>query len=97
MIMQTQHRVLAGENVPAGEKLVSIFEPETAIIRKGKIGHAVEFGHVVWLGKVEGGVVSQYQISRAIPSMRGQAGSTATGLPTLTSPICLRRTTLTPV
>lgn len=62
VIVQTRRRVLAGETVPASEKLVSIFEPETAIIRKGKLGHAVEFGHVVWLGEVEGGIVSQYAV-----------------------------------
>ncbi len=42
VISQTSRRVIAGERVPAGEKLVSLFEPETAIIRKGKLGHAVD-------------------------------------------------------
>ncbi|MDP9314980.1 MAG: ISNCY family transposase [Chloroflexota bacterium] len=67
VIDQTRRRVLAGESVPATEKLVSIFEPETAIIRKGKLGHAVEFGRVVWLGEVEGGIVSQYQVLSGNP------------------------------
>lgn len=62
VIRQTRRRVLAGEAVPADEKLVSLFEPETAIIRKGKLGHAVEFGRVVWLGEVEGGIVTQYAV-----------------------------------
>ena len=67
VITQTRRRVLEGEAVPAGEKLVSIFEPETAIIRKGKLGHAVEFGHVVWLGEVEGGIVSQFAVLEGNP------------------------------
>ncbi len=38
VIRQTRRRVLEGESVPADEKLVSFFEHETAIIRKGKWG-----------------------------------------------------------
>ncbi len=62
VMRQTQRRVLQGESVPAHDKLVSLFEPHTAIIRKGKAGKAVEFGRVVWLDEVEGGIVSRYAI-----------------------------------
>jgi IS5 family transposase len=36
MIAQTEQRVLAGQPVPAGDKLVSLFEPHADIIRKGR-------------------------------------------------------------
>jgi transposase, IS5 family len=36
VISQTKRRVLLGESVPASEKLVSIFEPHTDIIRKDR-------------------------------------------------------------
>jgi IS5 family transposase len=62
VIDQTVRRVLAGEKVPADEKLVSLFEPETAIIRKGKLARPTEFGRVVWLDEVEGGIISGYRI-----------------------------------
>ena len=62
VIDQTVRRVLAGEKVPADEKLVSLFEPETAIIRKGKPARPTEFGRVVWLDEVEGGLISGYRI-----------------------------------
>ncbi len=62
VIDQTTRRVLQGETVPASEKLVSLFEPETAIIRKGKIANATEFGRVVWLDEVEGGIISRYDV-----------------------------------
>jgi IS5 family transposase len=62
VIEQTRRRVLQGEQVPAPEKLVSLFEPETAIIRKGKIANATEFGRVVWLDEVEGGIISRYDV-----------------------------------
>lgn len=62
IIDQTVRRVLGGEKVPANEKLVSLFEPETAIISKGKPARPTEFGRVVWLDEVEGGIVSGYRI-----------------------------------
>lgn len=60
VVDQTVRRVFDGEQVPASEKIVSIFEPHTAIIRRGKANKETEFGHKVWLGEVEGGLISQY-------------------------------------
>jgi IS5 family transposase len=60
VISQTTRRVFNGERVPAREKVVSLFEPHTAIIRKGRIGHQTEFGRGVWLDEVEGGIISRY-------------------------------------
>lgn len=62
VIPQTTQRVLQGEQVPASEKIVSLFEPDTAIIRKGKPGTPTEFGRCVWLDEVEGGIVSRYAV-----------------------------------
>ena len=68
IIDQTVRRVLGGEKVPADEKLVSLFEPETAIISKGKPARPTEFGRMVWLDEVEGGIVSGYRILDCNPS-----------------------------
>lgn len=62
VIDQTTRRVLKGQSVPAPQKLVSVFEPHTAIIRKGKPGHDVEFGRAVWLDEVEGGIVTRFAV-----------------------------------
>jgi IS5 family transposase len=62
VISQTERRVLQGEQVPAGKKTLSIFEPHTAVIRKGKPGRPVEFGRLVWLDEVEGGIISRYEV-----------------------------------
>lgn len=67
VIAQTTRRVLQGEAVPAPEKLVSLFEPHTAIIRKGKPGKPTEFGRVVWLDEVEGGIISRYAVLEGNP------------------------------
>jgi IS5 family transposase len=72
VISQTTHRVLQGEVVPAAEKVVSLFEPQTAIIRKGKPGRPTEFGHVIWLDEVEGGIVSRYAVLEGNPAEDAQ-------------------------
>jgi IS5 family transposase len=72
VIEQTVRRVFEGEKVPAREKIVSIFEPHTDIIRRGKKDRPVEFGHKVWFDEVEGGIVSNYRVLAGNPSDDGQ-------------------------
>jgi transposase, IS5 family len=64
---QTERRVLKGESLKAGEKLVSIFEEHTTVIARGKAGKKTEFGRKVWLDEVEGGIISGYRILRGNP------------------------------
>ena len=68
VIEQTIRRVFQDEKVPADEKIVSIFEPHTAIIRRGKAGKPVEYGRKVWLDEVEGGIVTRWQVLKGNPS-----------------------------
>jgi IS5 family transposase len=68
VIEQTVRRVFQDEKVPADEKIVSIFEPHTAIIRRGKAGKPVEYGRKVWLDEVEGGIVTRWQVLDGNPS-----------------------------
>jgi IS5 family transposase len=68
VIQQTTRRILQNEQVPASEKIVSIFEEHTNIIRRGKESHPVEYGHKLWLNEVEGGLVSHYRILDGNPS-----------------------------
>ena len=68
VIDQTSRRIFDNESVPAAEKLVSIFEPHTDIIRRGKVNKPTEFGHKVWLGEVEGGFIAQYAILEGNPA-----------------------------
>jgi IS5 family transposase len=62
VIRQAERRVMLGETVPAKEKLVSLFEPHTQIVKRGKAGRRVEFGRKVMLDEVEGGIISGYRI-----------------------------------
>ncbi len=68
VIAQTCRRVLEGQRVPAGEKLVSLFEPHTAIIRRGKTPpRDTEFGRKIWYSEVDGGLVSEYRLLKGNP------------------------------
>jgi IS5 family transposase len=68
VVDQTQRRVLKDEKVPAQDKILSIFEPHTDIICRGKESHPVEYGHKVWLNEVDGGIVSHYRILDGNPN-----------------------------
>ena len=68
VIKQTRRRVFQGEQVPADEKLVSLFAPETAVIRKGKLSKPTEYGQMIWLDEVEGGLISRYEVLVGNPS-----------------------------
>ena len=68
VIQQATRRVLQGEQVPASEKIVSLFEEHTNIIRRGKQARPVEYGHKLWLNEVEGGLVSHYRILDGNPN-----------------------------
>lgn len=61
-ITQATRRVLAGEVVPAKEKIVSLFEPHTQVITRHKPGKPVEFGRTLWIDEVDGGIVSGYRV-----------------------------------
>jgi IS5 family transposase len=63
VIEQTRRRVLKGQGVPAADKVVSVFEPHTAIIQRGKVPpRDTEFGRKVWSSEVDGGLVSEYRL-----------------------------------
>jgi IS5 family transposase len=66
-VNQTVRRVFQEESVPAQEKIVSLFEPHTAVIRRGKAGKETEFGRKVWLDEVDGGIVTRWQLLEGNP------------------------------
>ena len=72
VVDQTVRRVFEGEKVPPQDKLVSIFEPHTDIIKRGKANKETEFGHKVWLDEAEGGIISGYRVLEGNPSDQDQ-------------------------
>ena len=66
VISQTQRRVFDGETVPAGEKLVSLFEPHADIIVKG--GRQVQYGHKLNLATGKSGLILDVVIEAGNPA-----------------------------
>jgi len=61
VIAQTKARIFQGETRSEG-KIVSLFEPSTEIIRKGKSGKPNEFGKMVKLQEAENQIVIDYEV-----------------------------------
>ena len=68
VVDQARRRILDGEQVPASEKLYSIFEPHTDLIKRGKINKPIEFGHKVFLAESAQGLITQYRVLDGNPS-----------------------------
>jgi IS5 family transposase len=66
VIDQTERRVLHGESVPATDKLVSIFEPHTDIIRKDR--RDTYYGHKITLSTGRSGMVVDLVIENGNPA-----------------------------
>ena len=66
VIVQTQRRVFDGETVPAGDKLVSLFEPHADIIVKG--GRQVQYGHKLNLATGKSGLILDVVIEAGNPA-----------------------------
>jgi IS5 family transposase len=67
VIDQTRRRVLQGETVPTEEKVYSIFEPHTDLIKRGKALKPVEFGHKVFLAESAQGLITDYRVLEGNP------------------------------
>ena len=67
VMKQTRARILRGDTRSDG-KLVSLFEPATEIIRKGKAGKPTEFGKMVKLQEAENQIVIDYEVYAQRPN-----------------------------
>jgi IS5 family transposase len=67
VIQQTRVRVLGG-NTKYSNKIVSVFEPQTEIIRKGKASKPTEFGKLVKIQEAENQIITHYEVYNQRPS-----------------------------
>jgi len=69
VMKQTKLRIFAGVT-KSQEKIVSMFEPHTEIIRKGKASKPTEFGKLVKIQEAENQIISHYEVFAERPSDR---------------------------
>ena len=70
IIHQTERRVLRGETVPAAEKVLSLFEEHTDIIKKKR--RETVFGHKLFLTGGVSGLMLDAEVVRGNPNDAGQ-------------------------
>jgi IS5 family transposase len=75
VVDQARRRVLNKEQVPNEEKVFSIFETHTDLIKRGKILKPVEFGHKVYIAESARGLITQYQVLDGNPTDDAQVES----------------------
>ena len=61
IISQAERRVIMGEQVPSTEKVYSLFEEHTELIKRGKAGKPIEFGHKVLLAETGEKFIIHYE------------------------------------
>ena len=66
VIDQTERRIIKGEQVPAGDKIFSLFEEHTDIIIKG--GREIQYGHKLNLSTGKSGLVLDVVIEAGNPA-----------------------------
>lgn len=74
VVDQARRRVIYGEQVPTAEKIFSIFEPHTDLIKRGKTNKPIEFGHKVFLAESASGLITQYRVLEGNPSDDNHVG-----------------------
>jgi IS5 family transposase len=62
IVDQAQRRIFDGEVVPVGEKVFSLFEEHTELLKRGKAGKAVEFGHKVLIAQTGEKFITHYRV-----------------------------------
>jgi IS5 family transposase len=67
VVAQTRARLVGGDtHVP--EKVLSVFEPHTVTIRKGKISKPNEFGNLVTIQEAEHQIITAYEVHAGRPA-----------------------------
>lgn len=67
VILQTRRRVIKGESVPNDEKLFSVFESHTELLKRGKAGKPIEFGHMIQIEQVGEKFITGYTVFEKKP------------------------------
>ncbi len=62
VVSQSRRRILEGESVPNDEKLFSVFEPHTELLKRGKAGKPIEFGHMIQIQQVKEKFITDYGV-----------------------------------
>ena len=61
-ICQAHERIIGGRQVPHADKILSLYEPDVEVLKRGKAGADVEFGNKLWLGETRAGLIVDWEL-----------------------------------
>ncbi|MGB6221741.1 hypothetical protein [Haloferula sp.] len=67
-IKQAHERIIGERRVSNESKIISLYDDQINVIKRGKAGAQVEFGNKLWLGETREGIIADYQFYQDNPS-----------------------------
>ncbi len=67
VVSQARRRVIEEKSVPNDEKLFSVFEPHTELLKRAKAGKPIEFGHMIQIQQVKEKFITDYGVYEKKP------------------------------
>jgi len=67
-VKQAHERIIGGRRVAKEDKILSLYDGDINVIKRGKAGAQVEFGNKLWLGETREGIIVDYQFYQDNPS-----------------------------
>jgi len=67
-VKQAHERIIGGRRVANEAKILSLYDDQINVIKRGKSGAQVEFGNKLWLGETREGIIIDYQFYQNNPS-----------------------------
>jgi hypothetical protein len=61
-IAQAHERLIGGRPVPNAQKILSLYEADVAVLKRGKAGADVEFGNKLWLAETRAGLIVDFAL-----------------------------------
>lgn len=63
-IKQAHERIIGGRKLANKDKILSLYDTDIEVIKRGKNGAEVEFGNKLWLGETREGVIVDYLLEK---------------------------------
>jgi hypothetical protein len=61
-IAQAHERIIGERSVPNADKILSLYEADVEVLKRGKPGADVEFGNKLWLGETRSGLIVDFAL-----------------------------------
>ena len=73
IIRQAHERIIGGRQLPNKDKILSLYDPDLQVIKRGKAGAEVEFGNNLWLGESSDGFIVDYLLEKVKPAIANKS------------------------